>query len=125
MTEKREIRSFRDLDIYRLAFKLDHEIYKLSLKFPKFELYELGSQIRKSAHSVPTNIAEGWAHWTIGEYKHFLIYASASIDETTVHLDSALARNYIPKEKHQYFVDRYSTLAKMLHSLIGKLKAKQ
>jgi len=114
MTEKRKIRSFRDL-----------EIYELSLKFPEFELYELGSQIRKSAHSVPTNIAEGWARWTIGEYKHFLIYASASIDETTVHLDSVLARKYILKEKHQYFIDRYNTLSKMSHGLIRKLKAKQ
>lgn len=79
---------------------MDCEIYELTLKFPKFELYELGSQIRKSAHSIPSNIAEGWARWTIGEYRHFLIYASASIDETVVHLDTALYRNYISKEKH-------------------------
>lgn len=124
MSEKREIKSFRDLDIYKLALSLDHEVYRDSLKFPKFELYELGSQIRRSAHSIPANIAEGWGRRSVGEMKHFFIYASASIDETTVHLDSAKNRGYLDDRKYRYYCDRYETLGKMLNSFIRKLESK-
>ena len=52
--------SYRDLDIYKKAHKLAIEIHKMSLKLPKFELYEEGNQIRKSSKSVKSNIVEGF-----------------------------------------------------------------
>ncbi|WP_262510852.1 four helix bundle protein [Chryseobacterium elymi] len=51
--------SYQKLDIYNIAFELYIETHKLSLKLPKYELYELGSQLRRSSDSVVTNIAEG------------------------------------------------------------------
>jgi len=64
----RVIRSFEDLDVYQKLVELHLEINELSLKFPKFELYELGSQIRRSSNSAPANLAEGWSN------KHINIY---------------------------------------------------
>lgn len=124
MAAKKEIKSFRDLDIYRLALTLDHEIYKESLSFPKFELYELGSQIRRCAHSVPANIAEGWGRRIAGDMRHFFIYASASLDEITVHLQAAKQRGYLEDRKYRYYLERYETLSKMLNSFIRKLESK-
>lgn len=116
--EKERIKSFRDLRVYKLSFKLAEEIYEISLKFPKFELYELGSQIRKSSHSVPSCIAEGWGRKTIGQFHQFLTYASASADETTVHLDAAYSRKYILDDKYIYFTKQYEIVGKMLYNLI-------
>jgi four helix bundle protein len=56
---KEQIRSFEDLEVYRKLYELHLEICKLSLGFPKFELFELGSQIRRSSNSIAANIAEG------------------------------------------------------------------
>jgi four helix bundle protein len=55
---KTEIKSFEDLDVYQKLCELHLEIQKISLSFPKFELYELGSQIRRSSNSIAANIAE-------------------------------------------------------------------
>lgn len=52
--------SYRDLDIYRLAFDLAVRIHRESLRLPKFELYEQGSQIRRSSKSAKDQIAEGF-----------------------------------------------------------------
>jgi four helix bundle protein len=54
------IQSYRDLEIYQLSFQLAVEIDRLSKKLPKHEMYEVGSQIRRSAKSIPANIAEGF-----------------------------------------------------------------
>lgn len=53
------IRSYEDLVVYQRLLALVFDIHDLSLTFPKFELYELGSQIRRSSNSGPANVAEG------------------------------------------------------------------
>ena len=62
------IKSFEDLEVYKKLCELHLTISKVSLSFPKFELYELGSQIRRSSNSIAANIAEGWNN------KHLNIY---------------------------------------------------
>lgn len=54
------MKSYEDLDIYKISLSLFYEIHKASLLLPKYELYELGSQIRRSADSVNSNIVEGY-----------------------------------------------------------------
>ena len=58
MSEK--IESFRDLNVYKLPFELQQEIFILTKKFPKEELYSLTDQIRRSSRSIGANIAESW-----------------------------------------------------------------
>jgi len=76
------LKSYKDLDIYNLAFLYAIEVHKISLKLPKYELYEQGSQIRRSSQSIKNNIVEGYGR---RKYKQdfikFLIYSHASLLE--------------------------------------------
>lgn len=73
---------YRDLNIYTKAYELAVKIHHASTKLPKFELYEQGSQIRRSSQSIKDNIAEGYGRRRyIGDYVKFLIYEQASCDE--------------------------------------------
>jgi len=81
-------KSFKDLNIYNGAFEVCLEVHQISLKLPKYELYELGSQIRRSAQSIRANIVEGWGrrHYA-ADYAKFLVHAHASLLETISHLE--------------------------------------
>ena len=81
--------SYRNLEIWKLARKAAVVIHKMSLsELPKFELYEEGSQIRRSSKSVVANIVEGYGRRRYkSEYIRFLIFALASCDETREHLE--------------------------------------
>lgn len=86
--------SYLKLDIYNIAFELFIETHRLSLKLPKYELYELGSQLRRSADSVVIDIAEGYGRKNYkGDFIRFLVYSQASCDETVSHL-SKIVRLY-------------------------------
>jgi four helix bundle protein len=84
--------SYKDLDIYRIAFDLAVRIHKESLKLPKFELYEQGSQIRRSSKSVKDQISEGFGRRRYkAEYIRFLIFSHASNDEVCSQLEMLMA----------------------------------
>lgn len=80
-------KTYKELDIYKISFDLFIKAHRLSMKLPKYELYELGSQLRRSADSVNSNIVEGYGR---NKYKKdfikFLIYSHSSNDETINHL---------------------------------------
>ena len=81
--------SYRKLEVWGLARRLVVDIHRMSLeKLPKFELYEEGSQIRRSMKSVESNVVEGYGRRRYKlEFLRFLTYAHASCDETTDHLE--------------------------------------
>ena len=54
------ISSYEDLEVYQKLVELHLEVHELTMSFPKFEMYELGSQLRRSSNSAPANVAEGW-----------------------------------------------------------------
>ena len=75
--------SYRDLEIYQLAHELAVRIHKFSMKLPQYEMYEIGSQLRRSSKSISANIVEGFGRRKyIADNLRFLIYAQASCDET-------------------------------------------
>lgn len=81
--------SYRNQEIWKLARAQSNKIHAMSLTLPKFEMYETGSQIRRSAKSVRSNIVEGYGRRRYKqEYIRFLVFAQASNDETRDHLDS-------------------------------------
>ncbi len=83
--------SYRNLDIYKMAFDLFPKVHKASFLLPKYELYELGSQLRRSADSVVTNIVEGYGRSIYkNEYYRFLVFSHASNDETINHLEKIM-----------------------------------
>jgi len=79
--------SYKDLEVYRELFDLFVEFHKFSLKLPKNETYEQGSQIRRSADSVNSNIVEGYGRKDYKkDFVRFLTYSHASNLETINHL---------------------------------------
>ncbi len=73
--------SFKDLIVWQKSYELVKEIYKFSQKFPREETYGLSQQIRRSAVSIPSNIAEGYGRSFTKEYRHFLSIAYGSLCE--------------------------------------------
>ncbi len=112
--------SYRDLDIYKMAHKLAIEINEMSLKLPQFELYEEGSQIRKSSKSVTSNIVEGFGRRRYKqEFIKFLTYSIASCDENRDHLDTLYeTKSLSDTEKYEYFCEEYDHLGKMISNFI-------
>jgi four helix bundle protein len=82
------MKSYKDLEIYMESKRLAIEVHKMSLKLPKFELYEEGSQIRRSSKSVAAMIVEGYGRrrYKSRVYKIFN-YSQSECDETMIHLD--------------------------------------
>ena len=88
MTEK--IKNFQDLRIWQIGIEVVKDIYILTKKFPKEELYGLISQMRRSAISIPSNIAEGFRRYHNKEYKQFLYIALGSCAELETQNDSKI-----------------------------------
>lgn len=85
------MKSYRDLDIYKISFELFIETHKVSFLLPKYELYELGSQVRRSADSVNSNIVEGYGRKKYKQdFLKFLTYSHSSNDETINHIEKII-----------------------------------
>ena len=81
--------SYKNLEIWRLSNELAIEIHEMTLLLPSYELYEIGSQIRRSSKSVKSNIVEGFGRRKYkADFIKFLMYALASNDETADHLET-------------------------------------
>jgi len=81
------MKSYRDLEIYKISHDLAISIHKMTLRLPKYELHEEGSQIRRSSKGIASCIVEGYGRRRYkAEFIKFLIYAHASCDETIEHL---------------------------------------
>lgn len=77
------MKSYKDLDIYKMAYDYALEVHEMTMKLPKYEIYEQGSQIRRSSKSIKDNIAEGYGQRRYKEeFIRFLIFAHSSCDET-------------------------------------------
>ena len=82
--------SYKNLEIWKLSEEIVIEIHKMSLKLPKFEMYEEGAQIRRSSKSVKSNLVEGYSRRNYkNEYIRFITFALASNDETIDHLETS------------------------------------
>lgn len=74
--------SYKDLDVYKLAYRLAIDVHKMTMTLPKYEMYEQGSQVRRSSKSIKDNIAEGFGRRRYkDEFVRFLVFAHASCDE--------------------------------------------
>ena len=98
-----QLASFRDLRVYQKLKALHWEVHGESLAFPKFEMYELGSQVRRSSNSAPALIAEGWGSRHTNRYIEAINRAMGEVRETQHHLDTA-------KDKHCLTPERFGGL---------------
>lgn len=114
-------KSFRDLEVYKLARQLAREIFEVTKSFPKEEMYSLTNQIRKSSRSVGAQIAEAWAKRRYE--KHFiskLTDADGEQQETQHWIETALDCAYISDKQVKDWLERYASIGRMLNSIIKK-----
>ena len=113
------MKSYRDLEIYQLSYKLAVQIHKFSLTLPKYELYEEGSQIRKSSKGITSCIVEGYGRRRYkADYIRFLTYAHASCDETILHLNFINDTHQLDDKEIKYFLDNYDELGLKINKYI-------
>jgi len=112
------IKSYKDLEVYRKSFKVAMDIFWLTRKFPKEEIYSLTSQITRSSRSVSANITEGWAKRNYESvFKQHLIHSLGSCAETQNWLDFALECKYIEEKVYKEFTSELDQIGKMLNKL--------
>jgi len=112
-----EIKSVEDLEVYQRLCDLAIEVNNLTLTFPKFEMFELGSQLRRSSNSGPANLAEGFNNKHTNIYLEGISRAQGEIRETKHHLKMAFKKKYLAKENFDYFISEYNICGKMLTNL--------
>jgi len=113
------VKSYRDLDVYKMSFKCAVKCHELSLSLPKYELYEEGSQLRRSSKAITANIVEGYGRKKYkAEFVKFLIYAHSSCDETICHLEFILTTNSAVKNLYEDLVEKYNELGAKINKFI-------
>ena len=117
--------SYKKLDIWKQSRELVIDIHKMSLKLPKFELYETGSQIRRSMKAVKANIVEGYGRrYYKNDFIRFIIYALASTDETIDHLETLHETGSLKDNKvFENLNDRLNVLGKMINNFLSSIQA--
>jgi len=108
---------FENLQIWQKAMNIVEQSYKATANFPKDEKYNLTSQIRRSAVSIPSNIAEGAGRNSNGEFKQFLGIANGSSYELLTQLYLSERLNIITRETMKSIVDETLEVCKMNYSL--------
>src|SRR3989304_2696289 len=106
--------NYKDLEVWQIAKELSVEIHKMSLTLPKFEMYEEGSQIRRSSKSIRSNIVEGYGRRRYkNEFLRFITYSIASTDETIDHLETLFETESLTnKELYSSLLDKANLLDK-------------
>lgn len=101
------------------------DIHKMSLNLPKFELYETGSQIRRSMKSVKANIVEGYGRrYYKNDFIRFIIYAIASTDETIDHLETLYETKSLRDETlFEDLYERLNVLSKMTNNFLSSVQS--
>ena len=105
-----------DLQVYNKLFQLALSVDKLTLDFPKHELYELGSQMRRSSNSAPANLAEGFGNKHTNIYTESISRSQGEIKETIHHLKMANSKGYLKTRELNHFVKEYEVCLLMLYA---------
>lgn len=109
--------SFENLEAYKVATELIVEVYELQRKFPREEIFALGDQVRRSASSITSNIAEGTGRNSIKEKIHFIEIAFGSMTESFSQLQITLGLNYLTLEEIEAVRPLYNRVAALLSLL--------
>jgi len=114
-------RTFKELKMWQRGIEIVKDIYALTKKFPKEELYGLTSQMRRSSISIPSNIAEGFKRSHNKEYKQFLHITQGSLAELETQLIIAKELGYIKDSELSYIAEKIDKKKKMVASYANKL----
>ena len=109
---------YKNLIVWQKSMQLVTEAYTIVSKLPKEEIYVLSDQIRRSAVSIPSNIAEGHGRNTEKEFKQFLSIAKASTQELETQLQICINVGYISSEESEKAISLCVEVEKMLTKII-------
>lgn len=119
-----KLRSYKDLTVWQKSFQLALEIYQVTKKLPKAELYGLTSQIRRASFAIPSNIAEGYTRKHKAEYVQFARIAFSSGAELETQLLIAKETDLLEEKDFEDLNSLLTEVMKMLNALIKKLEAR-
>lgn len=115
---KKDIRHFRDLEVYMRGFNAAMEIFNLTKSFPLEERYSLVDQIRRSSRSVCSNLAEGWRKRRYpAVFKNKITDSMQEASETQCWLEFSLSCKYIDQDIFNNLDDEYEQIIAMLNSM--------
>ena len=114
--------SYRDLIVWQKSMDLVTKIYQLITRFPSDEKFGLTSQIKRSAVSIPSNIAEGYGRNYRKDYSRFLQVARGSLYENQTQLEIAVNLSFIETDDLKEIKELSLEVEKMLNSLIKKIE---
>lgn len=120
----KKTRNVWDMDVFKLAHELTLIIYRMTRNFPRFELYSLVSQMRRSASSIPMNIAEGAARNSRAEYRRFVSMARGSAGEISYQIVLSKDLGYISEDNSDKLAEGYDRVGRMLTRLTQSLDKK-
>lgn len=123
LRKTKPMKTYKDLDAYKISMEFVTEIYQLTRSFPKEEIFGLTNQMRRAAISIPSNIAEGSSRNSKKEYKRFLYIALGSNSELNTQLTIARNLKLITEEQHRQHIDRSDSIGKMINGIIRYLKS--
>ena len=116
-----KIKSFKDLLVWQKAINLSVEVYNITKKFPRNELFGLTSQIRRASNSIALNIAEGYGRNTKKSFILYLRHSLGSLNEVESSLYLAVAQSFIIESDAEVAFAKIMEEGKMLNSLISSL----
>lgn len=122
---RKPIRSYRDLEVWQMAMDLSVVCYRLTASFPREEQFGLTSQIRRSAASIPANIAEGNGRESTKDYIRFLRMSQGSLKELETHLILAERISMLDGQNCGPTLEMCDRIGRMIRSLIRSLERTQ
>lgn len=111
------MKNFRDLKVWEKSHKVALRVYELTTNFPKEEVYGLVTQMRRSASSIPTNIAEGCGRGSDSQFAYFLNIALGSASELEYQIISSNDLRFVSDGNCQIILDELIEVKKMLSKL--------
>lgn len=124
-TRGRAIRGYQDLEVWKRAMDLVAESYSATRAFPPDERYGLKAQIRRSAVSIPSNIAEGRGRQGLGGFMYHLSVANGSLMELETQFLIAHRLEYLDQKQTNSLTQRFREVGRLLAGLLRALRARK
>ena len=119
----KQVRNYKDLIVWQKAMDLVFDVYRVTAAFPREEVYGLTNQLRRSAVSVPSNIAEGHGRATKGEFIQFLCHSRGSLLELETQVLIASSLGYLDNSQQELLQTNIAEIARILNGLLSSLGA--
>ena len=116
-------KSCDELEVYQLAVSLRREVVKLTARYPVNRDYKFVDQIRNAARGGPRNISEGFSRFVPTEFRHFLSYAKASIDETRTHITDGYESGYFTDQESKALLELIRRTLAAIRGLMSYLES--